>query len=213
MVDIKPWALPLIVAAIVVPVVAGFMVGGPPLGLGVGFLACASLVVIAARARPSGTIETATPSDARRHLLIVTSREIDDPADIEALARATGLDRGEQDAEVRVLAPSTSGFLDRWASDVTAAREEAQRKLVVTLAALSRAHVVAEAQVGDAELVQAVEDQLRTFPATEVVLATGPSAEDPEGERAAGELSRRLRQPFSRLELTPGRTEGRGGAG
>ena len=112
-----------------------------------------------------------------------------------------------------MLAPSTSGFLDRWASDVTAAREEAQRKLVVTLAALSRAHVVAEAQVGDAELVQAVEDQLRTFPATEVVLATGPSAEDPEGERAAGELSRRLRQPFSRLELTPGRTEGRGGAG
>jgi hypothetical protein len=200
MVDIKPWALPLIVAAIVVPVVLGFLVGGPPLGLGVGFLACASLVVIAARQRPSGTIETA-PS----------SREIDEPADVEALARATGLDAGDQDVEVRVLAPSTSGFLDRWASDVAAAREEAQRKLVVTLAALSRAEVAAEAQVGDAELVQAVEDQLRTFPATEVVLATGPPAEDPQGERAAGELGRRLRQPFSRLELTSARTGGRAG--
>jgi hypothetical protein len=211
MVDIKPWALPLIVAAIVVPVVLGFLVGGPPLGLGVGFLACASLVVIAARQRPSGTIETAPSTDSRRHLLIVTSREIDEPADVEALARATGLDAGDQDVEVRVLAPSTSGFLDRWASDVAAAREEAQRKLVVTLAALSRAEVAAEAQVGDAELVQAVEDQLRTFPATEVVLATGPPAEDPQGERAAGELGRRLRQPFSRLELTSARTGGRAG--
>jgi hypothetical protein len=206
MVDIKPWLLPLIVAAIVVPVVAGFLIGGPPLGLGVGFLACASLVVIAARQRPSGTIETAPSTDDRRHLLIVASREIDDPADVEALARATGLDADDQDVEVLVLAPSTSGFLDRWASDVAAAREEAQRKLVVTLAALSRAEVAAEAQVGDAALVQAVEDQLRTFPATEVFLATGTPAEDPEGERAAGELGRRLRQPFSRLELTSGRT-------
>jgi hypothetical protein len=206
MLDIKPWALPLIVAAIVVPVVAGFMVAGPPLGLGVGFLACASVVVFAAQQRPGGTIETAAPTDSRRHLLIVTSREIDEPADVEALASATGLDTGEQDAEVRVLAPSTSGFLDRWATDVTAAREEAQRKLVVTIAALSRARLVADAQVGDAGLVQAVEDQLRTFPATEVVLATGPAAEDPEGERAAAELSRRLRQPFSRLELNPRRT-------
>ena len=211
MVDIKPWTLPLIVAAIVVPVVAGFMFGGPPVGLGVGFLACAGLVVIAARQRPGGTIETAKATDARRHLLIVTSREIDDPADIEALARTAALDANEQDAEVRVLAPATTGLLDRWASDVAAAREEAQRKLVVTLAALSRAHVAADAQVGDAELVQAVEDQLRTFPATEVVLATGPAAEDPEGERAADELRRRLRQPFFRLELSSRRPEGRAG--
>jgi hypothetical protein len=107
-----------------------------------------------------------------------------------------------QDAEVRVLAPSPSGFLDRWASDVTAAREEAQRKLVITLAALSRAEVAADAKVGDAGLVQAVEDQLRSFPATEVVLATGPADEDPEGERAARELAERLEQPFSRIELS-----------
>jgi hypothetical protein len=201
MLELKPWTLPLVVAGIVVPVVAGFMVGGPPLGLGIGFLVCAGLVVLAAIRPPRGPIETAAPTDARRHLLIVTSREIDDPEAVEALARAARVD-GEQDAEVRVLAPSPSNFLDRWASDVTAAREEAQRKLVITLAALSRADVAADAKVGDAGLVQAVEDQLRSFPATEVVLATGSPEEDPEGERAARELAERLEQPFSRIELS-----------
>jgi hypothetical protein len=201
MLEFKPWTLPLVVAAIVVPVVAGFMFGGPPLGLGIGFLVCAGLVVLAAVRPPRGPIETAAPADSRRHLLIVTSREIDDQEAVETLARAARVD-GEQDAEVRVLAPSPSGFLDRWASDVTAAREEAQRKLVITLAALSRADVAADAKVGDAGLVQAVEDQLRSFPATEVVLATGPRSEDPEGERAAIELAERLEQPFLRIELS-----------
>jgi hypothetical protein len=200
MLDLKPWTLPLIVAAIVIPVVAGFLVGGPPLGLAVGFLAVAGLVVIAARLRPAGPIETAPAGDTRRHLLIVTSREIDDPAAVEAVSRAARLDSGD-DVDVRVLAPSTSGFLDRWATDVQAARDEAQRKLVITLAALSRAEVDAQAQVGDAAIVQAVEDQLRSFPATEVVLATGPADEDVEGSRAAEELSRRLTQPFRRVEL------------
>jgi hypothetical protein len=202
MLQFKAWTLPLIVAAIVVPVVAGFMVGGPPLGLGMGFLACAGLVVLAAVRPPRGPIETAPVSDSRRHLLIVTSREIDDPEAVEALARAAGVEDDGQNAEVRVLASSPSGFLDRWASDVTAAREEAQRKLVITLAALSRAEVAADAKVGDPGLVQAVEDQLRSFPATEVVLATGPADEDPEGERAARELAERLEQPFSRIELS-----------
>jgi hypothetical protein len=200
MLDLKPWTLPLIVAAIVVPVVAGFMVGGPPLGLGVGFLVCAGLVVFAARQRPEGPIETAPATDSRRHLLIVTNREIDAPAAVEAVSRAAGLDAGD-DVDIRVLAPSTTGFLDRWATDVQAARDEAQRKLVITLAALSRAEVDAQAQVGDAAIVQAVEDQLRSFPATEVVLATGPPDEDPEGVRAAEELERRLTQPFRQVEL------------
>jgi hypothetical protein len=200
MVDLKPWALPLIVAAIVVPVVAGFMVAGPPLGLAVGFLAVSGLVIVAARQRPMGPIETAPATDSRRHLLIVTSREIDAPAAVEAVSRAARLDSGD-DVDVRVLAPSTSGFLDRWATDVQGAREEAQRKLVITLAALSRAELDAKAQVGDAAIVQAVEDQLRSFPATEVLLATGPADEDAEGERAAEELGRRLTQPFRRVEL------------
>ena len=63
-----------------------------------------------------------------------------------------------------VLAPARIRFLDRWASDVEPAREAAQRNLVATVAALAKAGVEAEARVGDEDVVQAVEDQLQTYP-------------------------------------------------
>ena len=43
---------------------------------------------------------------------------------------------------------------------------------MATVAALAKAGVKAEARVGDEDVVQAVEDQLQTFPATEVVLVS-----------------------------------------
>jgi hypothetical protein len=200
MVELRAWTLPLIVAAVVVPVVAGFAVGGPPLGLAIGALAVGVIIFVTVRARPGGTIETAPVPDGRRHVLVVISRELEDPAAIDRIADEAGL-REAEEVELRVLAPASTGFLDRWASDTTRARTEAQRKLVIAVAALGRAHVEAEARVGDEDIVQAVEDQLRSFPATAVVLATGPSDADPEGERAARELESRLEQPFSRVVL------------
>ena len=89
-----------------------------------------------------------------------------------------------------VLAPARIGFLDRWASDLEGARREAQRRLVITVASLAKAGVVAEARVGDEDLVQAVEDQLQSFAATDVILVTGDAEEDPAGEAAASELER-----------------------
>ena len=76
------------------------------------------------------------------------------------------------DAEVRVLAPARIGFLDRWASDVEGARDEAQRNLVATVAALAKDGIEAEARVGDEDFVQAVEDQLQSYAADEVVLVS-----------------------------------------
>ena len=81
---------------------------------------------------------------------------------------------------------------------------EAQRKLVLSVASLGKADVAAEAAVGDEDLVQAVEDRLREYPADEVILVTGTPAEDPDGDRAAAELGERLRQPFERvIEANP----------
>jgi hypothetical protein len=193
----RPWMLPLIVAAIVVPVSVSFLVGGPPLGLAVGFLAAATVVLLAARRRPGGTIATVAARDQRDRLLIVLSHELDDSQAIERLTDGNGHERGE--TEVRVLAPARSRMLDRWASDVGPAREEAQRKLVVSVATLGKARIAAEASVGDEDLVQAVEDELRSFGADEVVLVTGTPEQDPEGERAAAELRERLRQPLTRV--------------
>ena len=198
--ELRAWTLPLIVAAVVVPVIAGFAAGGPPLGLALGAVTVGTIIFITARSRPGGRIETARAEDQRRRVLVVISRELEDPAAIERIVDEAGL-RDTDDAEVRVLAPASAGFLDRWASDTERARTEAQRKLVIAVAALGRAHVDAGARVGDEDIVQAVEDQLRSFPATTVVLATGPAAADPEGEKAARELESRLEQPFTRIVL------------
>lgn len=197
----EPWMLPLIVAAIVVPVAAGFALAGPGLGVALGFAAAAAIAIYAARKAPRGRIETAAAHDARRHLLVVVLHELDEPRAIERVAAEAGFDDPAVETEVRVLAPARSSALDRWATDVRRSRAEAQRKLVLSVAALGKARVAAEAAVGDENVVQAVEDELRSFPADEVVLVTGPAGADRDAERAARELGERLAQPLVRVEL------------
>jgi uncharacterized protein YggE len=196
-----PWKLPLIVAALVVPIVGGFFVAGPGLGMAVGALAVVALVAIAVRQRPRGPITSASARDDRRHILLVAAGSVEDPADVARIAAASGLDRTDGtdgETEVLVLVPARIGFLDRWASDVEGARHRAQQQLVATVAALAKAGIAAEARVGDEDVVQATEDQLQSYPATEVVLVSG----DPEdtGE-AVAELSSRLQADFHHVQL------------
>ena len=185
----------MVVAAIAVPIVAAFYVS-PGLGLAVGALAAVTIVVVAARQTPRGAIGKAPPELGRRRLLVTITSPVDDPETIDQIATMSGK-HGE--ADVLVLSPARIGFLDRWASDVEGARREAQRRLVITVAALAGADVAAEARVGDEDLVQAVEDQLESFPATAVALITGPPDEDEAGEAAAVELGQRLRVEFNRI--------------
>lgn len=195
-----PWKLPLIVLAIAVPIAAGFLVGGPGIGVAVGALVAVAIVVVAVRERPRGGIGAAPDEGSGRRLLVVLSRPVEDPDAIREIAVEAG--DGEGQAQVLVLAPAQIGFLDRWASDVEEARRRAQRNLVLTVASLAKAGVAAEARVGDEDLVQAVEDQLGSFPATEVILATGGDEEDPDGAAAAAELATRLRAGFRRLVVS-----------
>jgi hypothetical protein len=193
-----PWKLPLIVAGIAVPIVAGFAIGGGG-GLAVGSVAVLAIVVFAIRATPRGPIESAEATDGRRHVLIVSAEAVEDPADVTRIARAAGIEgAAEADDDVRVLVPARIGFLDRWASDVEGARHRAQQRLVVTVAALAKAGVAAEARVGDEDVVQAVEDQLQSYPATDVVLVS--DGEEEAGE-AATELRARLRAEFHHVCL------------
>jgi hypothetical protein len=193
-----PWKLPLIVAALVVPIVGGFLVAGPGLGVAVGALAVVALVAIAVRERPRGPIASAPARDDRRYVLLVAAGAVEDPADVARIAAAAGLDGANGEAEVLVLVPARIGFLDRWASDVETARHRAQQHLVATVAALAKAGIAAEARVGDEDIVQATEDQLQSYPATEVVLVSG-EAED--GDEAAAELGSRLRADFHQVRL------------
>jgi hypothetical protein len=194
-----PWKLPFIVAGVVVPVAATFMLGGPGVGVAVGALAAVVLVVVAVRQQPEDPIAPPRGRNGERHVLIVAAEDVEDPADVERVTRAAGITDAHGDGEeVRVLVPARIGFLDRWASDVEGARNRAQQRLVVTVAALARAGVSAEARVGDEDIVQAVEDQLRSYPATEVVLVGAD--EDGEGEAAAA-LRARLRAGFHYVRL------------
>jgi len=196
-----PWKLPLIVAGVVVPIAAAFMLGGPGVGVAVGALVTVAILTVAVRQRPDGPIASAGVEDARRHVLIVAAEEVDNPADVARIVRLAGIrsDDGAED-EVRVLVPARIGFLDRWASDVEGARHLAQQRLVVTVAALAKAGVAADARVGDEDIVQAVEDQLQSYPATEVVLVSG--ADEDESEREAAEVLRsRLRAEFHHVQL------------
>lgn len=193
---------PLIVAAIVVPIVAGFAFVGPQLGLALGALAVGGLLVGAARMSGGYPIETRAATDMKRRALVVLLAELDDEA-VAAIKRAAELDRAGGEVELLVIAPATGRPLDRWAMDLERSRDEAQRRLVMSVAALGKADVAARAMVGDPDVVLAVEDGMRTFAATEVILVAGPAGADERAERAARELEARLVQPLSRVEAGP----------
>ena len=185
------WKIPLIVAAIVLPIVGGFAlgssigVGGSGVGLAVGALvvgrdrrdrrAAAPARPDRLGRRPRTPAATCCSSPPARSKSPAPSRRSPGPP---ASARRAG------DADVLVLSPARIRFLDRWASDVEPAREAAQKNLVATVAALAKAGVEAEARVGDEDVVQAVEDQLQTFPATEVVLVSARRRGPPTRRRA-----------------------------
>ena len=194
-----PWKLPLIVLAIVAPVVVGIMLAGPEAGLALGALVAVALVYVAVQMRPREGIGESPDPLVRRRLLVVVSRPVEDPATTAAIAAEAGVDGKRDLAEVMILAPARIGFLDRWASDLEPARRDAQKALVMSVASLAKVGVVAEARVGDEDIVQAVEDQVGSFKATEVVLVTGTDEDDPAAASAASELASRLRTGFLRL--------------
>jgi len=194
-----PWKLPLFVAAIAVPIIGGFFVGGGGVGLAAGAAAVLAILLIAIAQKPDEPIGSVPTTDGARHVLIVAAATIEEPDDVARMVRTLNLEDAGDGAEVRVLVPARIGFLDRWASDVEAARRGAQQQLVATVAALAKAGVVAEARVGDEGVVQAVEDQLQSYPATDVLLVD--KGEDGE-DKAAAELSSRLEAEFQRLQLT-----------
>jgi hypothetical protein len=195
------WKLPLIVAAIAVSIVAGFYLGGPGLGMAVGAMAATSIVVMAIRHPPLYPIVPAAAKDSRDRLLVVIGDSLEDAGTVGQIADlARGGEGDRPAAEILVVVPARHRFLDRWASDLGPAQERAQRTLVVSLASLARAEVAATAGIGDEGLVQTVDDRLRSYPATAVVLVSGSAERD---GAAAEELRSRLRVPFHHLLANP----------
>ena len=191
---IKAWMLPLIVIALVVPGSVGFIVAGPGLGLAIGGLAVAIVLLVAAAKRPDEPIEVADAGDRRRRLLLVAIEPVDEPGAVESV-REEARARADEDAEVLVLAPALNTPLSHWASDVGRSRLDAQRKLVLTVGALAAAEVEARGAVGDPDPLQAVEDTLRDFAADEVIVGLPEGEGEGEARELVAELRRRLDLP------------------
>jgi hypothetical protein len=163
------------------------------MGVAVGALVAVAIVVFAARQRPYDAIGSAETTLQARRALVVVGDPLEEPPAVAEVAEAIGDEPG---TIVMVLAPARIGFLDRWASDVEAARRDAQRRLVLSVAALATAGIEAEARVGDEDVVQAVEDRLGSFSASEVILVSARGEEDKAASAAAAELRTRLQVGF-----------------
>jgi hypothetical protein len=194
------WQPPAIVVAVSIAIVGAFYVGGPGFGLAIGALAAAAIIVMAARAAPRGPIVPAPLRDLRHHILLISRDAIEDPTALAQVAELYGdLDPDPVAGELRLLVPVRERLLDRWCSD-RAAYSIAQRNCVISLATLVGAGLEATATVGDGDIVQAVEDELRTYPATDVVMLTR-TEELAAAEQSATELRRRLQAEFLQLPV------------
>src|SRR5215211_7442910 len=95
---------------------------------------------------------------------------------------------------ILVVAPALNNPVSHWLSDLRQARLAAQERLAVSLAVLTTAGIDARGSVGDSDPLQATEDVLRSFPASEVVLVTRRDSDS----RLVHEVKRRLDRPVTR---------------
>ena len=191
---LKAWALPVAVAAIAVPIVLAMLLGmvtieGTGLGLVAGAAAVTTLIVIAARQKHRPALEVAGHVDDGRRLMVVATEEAT-PAAAERIAELAG-----PADDVRLVVPIPSARLDRWLSGDDPARAEAERRLAHSAGALVAAGLPVSGSLGDSDPAQALEDELHSFPADEVILLAPPGEDDPLAE-AEG----RLKLPLHRIE-------------
>lgn len=189
------WKLPPIVAGIALPIVGGFYIGGPGLGMAVGALAAAAIIILAVRKPPLHPIVPAPAADLRHRILVILAGPLEETALAEFMLGHIEAGSTWEMPEIVLVAPCRQHFLERWTSDIGPGRERAQRDLVHAVAALAGSGLEATARLGDEDVVQTVEDELRSFPAGEVVLAYGSAGKESRGV-ARQALEERLRVPL-----------------
>jgi len=186
----RPFAIPLIIAVICSSIVASMALAGTfgaGLGMAVGAIAATGLIVFAAQARPEPRLEVAESADSEHRVLVVAVAEPTAQA-AERIADLAG-----SAVDVRVVVPVPSHALDRWMSAEDDARYEAEARLARSAGALVAAGLPVSGSVGDHDPAQALEDELRDFPADEVVLLI------PDGKDPLAKIESRLGIPLRRV--------------
>jgi hypothetical protein len=133
---------------------------------------------------------------SRRLLVVATA-----PVAEDELRERVKEHSGETEAEVRVVAPAVELSPLEWlASDVDEAREQAAGVAREAEQAVRPDAERVEAEVGDTDPLQAIEDALRQFPADEVIVVTRPGEEARWLEQdTVREAQERFRIPVTHL--------------
>ncbi len=195
----RSWQLPLIVAGLIVPPFLGFAIGGIAVGTTMGALMLAALVVFAARMSHRGPIHF-TGEASGQPVVVLALAGVEDSASansIATLAEAGAAERDPAEHSVLVLAPASTGVLQRWLSDTDESRIRAQQNLAISLATLAAAGCHAEGRLVDADPIQAVEDVAAQYGAERVVVVVDGTDHDREIE----ELDKRIDRPLHRIEV------------
>jgi hypothetical protein len=187
----RPFTVPLLIAVIGGSVAASMAIQGTGIGAGlgmaVGALAATALIVFAVRARPRERVEVAEGIEGERRVLVLAIPEVTAEAAQRIATLAVGAD------DVRLLIPVPSARLERWLSAEDEARAEGQRWLAHSAGALVAAGLPVSGSLGDPDPAQALEDELRDYPADEVLLLA-EGDDDP-----LAEVSGRLGLPLTRV--------------
>ncbi len=132
----------------------------------------------------------------RKKLLVVATAPVEPGALREAVREHAG-----DEAEIRVVAPASDVSPLQWlASDEDKARQKASEVASEAVQTVEPEAARTEAEVGDPDPVQAIEDALRTFPADEVIVVTRPGDDASWLEQDSAEEAReRFGVPVTRL--------------
>ncbi len=184
-------------------------------GFALGLLTWAVLTAAAAlyyllAGRGQRPVPTASPhrgaADERR-VLVLANRALEEGSRVvEPLIEEIQVATAGYRARVDVVYPLPLSALHHWATDVDAARAEAEGLVAEVVAALDAHGLDARGELGDEDPVQAVEDELRTFGADTIVVVTHEQAERHELDASAVERIReRFALPVTCVTLPVGR--------
>jgi hypothetical protein len=138
-----------------------------------------------APAPPREQVHPDGPPDVRS-VLVVANETVGG----EELMRVLGEMALEAQTRFHVVSPALNSRLKTWTSDEDPARAVAQERLSATLERLEEIGIGATGDVGDADPLVAVEDAVRLFRPTEIVVSTHPEGRSNWLERGVVEALR-----------------------
>ena len=132
-------------------------------------------------------------------LVVAASSRVEEAALREAVRQHAG----GVDAEVHIVAPAPPGsWLQRLTGDVDSARAQADEVARQAAEAVEGMAGV-ETEVGDPDVLQAIEDALRRFPADELIVVSPPDSEAGRLENGARQSLERFGLPVTYISVSP----------